>query len=98
MCVIQCALNVVDSSIWHTTPFEDLQPFLRCLLFCDIFDHAVNIGAMFYSDTVRGESRVLFPFRVTESVTQDTEQSIVASTEEDIAIEGLVAPVGDNGC
>lgn len=96
MLVIQCSLNVINGSIWHSTAFENIKPFLCCFCFCDFFDHTVELDAIFDSVAVLYKAVIHLPLGVAKSVTEHTKESIVTATEENIPVEGLVAPIWDN--
>ena len=96
--VIQGPLNVVDRRIRHTATFKDIQPLLRSLLHSGAFDHTIYLRTVLHSVTVSDESRVSLPLREAQSITQNAKQLIIATTEENISIAGLVAPVGYNRC
>lgn len=96
MLMIQRSLNVIYSGIWHSTAFEKLKPLLRCFCLCDFFNHTVELDAVFDSVAVLHEAVVRFPLGVSESVTQDTEKSIVTAAEENVTVEGLVASIRDD--
>jgi hypothetical protein len=96
--VIQGPLNVVYRGIRHTATLEDIQPLLRGLLHSGAFDHTIYLRTVLHSVTVSDEAGIGLPLREAQSITQHAEQLIVATTEENIPVAGLVAPVGYNGC
>lgn len=96
MLMIQCSLNIIYSGIWHPATFEKLKPLLRGFCLCDLFNHAIELESVFDTVTVLHEAVIRFPLGVSESVTQNAEQSIVAAAEENVAVESLVTSVGDD--
>jgi hypothetical protein len=94
--VVQCSLNVIYSGIWHSAAFEKLKPLLRGLCFCDLFNHTIELDAIFDAVAIRHETIVCFPLGMPESVTENAEKSIVAAAEENVAVEGLVASIRNN--
>jgi hypothetical protein len=98
MLVVQGSLDVIDSRIRHPTALEDLQPLLRRLLTGDILDHPIDVGAMFHSITVCDETNVGLPLGIPKAIGQHAEQAVVAATEKNVTIGGLVASVWYNRC
>lgn len=94
--MIKGALDIIHGGIWHTTPFKDFQPFLRGLLFGCLFNHTVDLCPMLNTDTVCDITLIGLPFRESQLVTQHSEQLVVSTSEQDVSIKGLVAPVGYN--
>lgn len=96
MLMIQCSLNIIYGSIWHSATFEKLKPLLRGFCFCDFFNHAIELYAVFDSGTVLDKAVVRFPLGMSESVTENAEKSIVTAAEENVTVEGLVASIRDD--
>lgn len=96
MLVVQRSLDVIDSRIRHSTPFEDLQPFLRGLLLGDILNQSIDIGAVFHTITVGDEARISLPLGESESIAQHTEQPVITAAEKNVAVGSLVASVWYN--
>lgn len=61
MGVIQCALDVVDCSIWHAATLEDIQPFVGGLLLGDLFDHPIYLLPVLHAVTVGDKPRIRLP-------------------------------------
>lgn len=89
-------MDVIDSRIRHSTPFEDLQPLLCGLLLGDFLNQSINIGTVLHAITVGDEAKIGLPLGESESIAQHTEQSIVTAAEKNVAVGSLVAPVWYN--
>jgi hypothetical protein len=98
MLVVQGSLDIIYSGIWHSAALEDLKPLLCCLLCCDAFYHAIYVSSVLDSVAICPEALVRLPFGMSQSVTEDTEKSIVTAAEKNIAIKSLVTSIGDNRC
>lgn len=98
MLVVQGPLDIIDRCIRHSTAFEDIQPFFRGLLLRCVLNQAVDISAVFDTVTVGDKSRVGTPFGESKAIAEHTKESIVAASEKNVTVEGLVAPVWYNGC
>lgn len=96
MGMVQCALDIVHCGVGHPAAFQDLQPLLRSLLFGPLLDEAVDLFAMLNSVAVGDEARIGLPLWIPKAIAQHPEEPIIASSEEDVSIAGLVAPIGDN--
>ena len=94
MGMVQGALDVVDCSIGHAAPFEDLQPFLGGLLLRRGLDQAIDFSPMLYSIAVCRKASIRLPLRVSQPVRQYAKQLVIPASEKNVTIEGLVAPVG----
>lgn len=97
MCMIQCALDIVDGCIGHPAAFKDLKPLLRRLLFRLLLDHVVEHFPVLDSATVCHKARICLPFGVPEPVAQNAKQLVIPASEEDIAITRLVASIRNDG-
>ena len=71
MLVLDRALDVVDSRVWHAASLENLQPFLRCLGHEFGFYERVDLGTVLDAERVREEAGVGFPFWTLEFVAED---------------------------
>jgi hypothetical protein len=96
MFVIQCSLDIIYGGIWHSAALEKLKPLLRGLCFCDLFNHTIELNSIFDAVAIRYEAVVRFPLGMSQSFTENAEKSIVATAEENVAVEGLVASIRDD--
>lgn len=96
MLVVQGVLNIVHSSVGHAAAFEYVEPFLCGLLLCDLLDHAINLRSVLHSGTICYKSIACLPLRMAQSITENSEESVISSAKEDIPIQGLVASIRDN--
>lgn len=96
MGMVQGALDIVDCSIGHAAPFENLQPFLGGLLLRSRLYQAIDFSPMLHSITVCRKTSIRLPLRVSQPVRQYAKQLVIPASEKNVAIEGLVAPVGHN--
>lgn len=95
--MVQCALDIVDSSIGHAAPLKDLQPFLGGLLLrCRLYQ-TIDLFSVLNSIAICREASICLPLREPQSIRQYSEQLIIAASEENVAVKGIVASVGYNG-
>lgn len=98
MLVIQGPLDVVDRCIRHSTALKDIQPFFCGLLLGCVLNQAVDICTVFHTVAVGDKSSVGLPLGESKAIAEYTKKSIVAASEKNVAVEGLVAPVWYNRC
>lgn len=99
MLVIQRALDVVDSSIGHSTSFKYLQPLLSGLLLRKVLNQPIDFRSVLDTIAVGDEASIGLPLGESKSITQNTKQLVVPTSKQNITIKGLVASVGYNrGC
>lgn len=96
MVVIQCSLDVIHSGVRHSAALENFKPFLCRLLSCNLFYHPIELDSVLDPITICHETTVRFPLGMTQSVTEDTEKSIIASAKKNVAVKSLVASVWNN--
>ena len=98
MGVIQCRLDVINSGVRHTTPFEYLEPFLRRSRLRHPLYYRLQLCPVLDSIAVGHELWVCRPLWLPDSFAQDAEEFVITTTQQDIAIGGLKAFVGNDGC
>lgn len=98
MLMVQGPLDVIDSCIWHAAAFEDIQPFFGGFLLCGILNQAIDICPVFDAVAIGDKSSIGLPVRESKTIAEHAEESIVATTEKNITVEGLIAPVWHNRC
>lgn len=62
--MVEGPLNIIDGGIWHPAAFQDLQPFLRRLLFDLLLDEAINLPSILDTVTVGNEPGIGLPLWV----------------------------------
>lgn len=99
MLMIQRPLDVVDSSIGHSTSFKYLQPLLSGLLLRKVLNQPIDFRSVLDTIAVGDEASIGLPLGESKSITQNTKQLVVPTTKQNISIKSLVASVGYNrGC
>ena len=73
MLVVQRSLDIINSSIWHPTPFKNIQPLLCSLLSSGTLNHAIDLSPVLHSVTVSDEAGIRLPLREAQSITQHAE-------------------------
>jgi hypothetical protein len=53
---------------------------------------------VFHTVTIGNKPSIGLPLGESKTIAEHTEESIVAATEKNVTIEGLVTPVWYNGC
>jgi hypothetical protein len=97
MRVIQCRLDVINSGVWHATPFEYFEPFLRGSRLCHLLYKSLQLYPVLDPIAVRHELWVCRPLWLLDSLAQYAEELVIPTAQEDIAIGGLEAFVGNDG-
>lgn len=94
--MVQRIHHIIHSGIWHSAPLKDLQPFLRCALPRLRLDQRFQDGTVLNPCIVGGEAWVLSPGWLAEFLAEDAEESVVSAADEDGAVGGGEALVGDD--
>lgn len=94
----QRPLDVIHRGVWHTLPLKDIQPLFGGLLRRNLLDLCLELVPVRNSLRVDLEFGVVFPLRLAQAVAQDTKQSVVAATKEDVAIFRLEGFIRDDRC
>lgn len=97
MLMIYRALNIIDSSVWHAAPFEDVEPLLRCLRLELVFYDPIESIPVLHSQCVRDEARICLPLRLPNLVAENAVEPIVAAANRDIRVLCFVCTVRDHG-
>ena len=87
--MIERLLHVVDGGVRHPLALENLQPLGRRLLLCQRFDHVLKLLTVGHTVGISNEPGILCPAWLANTLTQDPEEAVVATTEKDVAILGL---------
>ena len=98
MLVVQGSLDIIDCCIWHTAAFEDIQPFFGRFLLGGSLNQAIDICPVFHAIAICDKPSVVLPLGESKAIAEHTKESIVAATEKNVTIEGLVTPVWYNRC
>lgn len=99
MLMIQRPLDVVDSSIGHSTPLKYLQPLLGGLLLRVVLDQPVDFRSVLDTIAVGDEASIGLPLGESKSITQNTKQLVVPTTKQNVTVKGFVTSVGHyRGC
>jgi hypothetical protein len=98
MLMVQGPLDVVDRCVWHAAAFEDIQPLFGGFLLCSILNQAIDICPVFHAVAIGDKPSIGLPLRETKTIREHTEETIVATTEKNVTVEGLVTPVWYNRC
>lgn len=98
MHMLQRILNIIDPRIRHTTPLQQIQPFLRRLLLRQFLNVRLELLPVFDAHIVRDEAVIGRPFGLTELLAQNAEEPVVAAAYQQVAVGGLEAAVGYDGC
>lgn len=94
----QRPLNVIHRGVGHTLPLKDIQPLFGGLLRRNLLDFCLELVPVRDSLRVDLEFGIVFPLRLAQAIAQDTKQSVIAATKEDVAIFRLEGFVRDNRC
>lgn len=96
--VVQRPLNIVYRGVRHSLPLKDIQPLFGGLLGRNFLDFCLKLVPVRNSLRIDLEFGVVFPLRLAQSVAEDTKQSVVPATKQDIAVFRLEGLVRDNRC
>ena len=95
--VIQRALYIIDSCVWHATAFKCIEPLFRRLGFEFVFDDAVERVAVLDSKGVGDEARIRLPFGLGDFVAENAIQFVIAAADGNVGVFGLVGSVRYDG-
>ena len=98
MLMIHSSLDIIDSSVWHATTFENLKPFCSCLGSCLGFYQPFNRYTVLDAVLVGQEAIIGGPFRFTQFRAKDGKKTVIAAAKEDVAVESFEARIWDNRC
>ena len=94
--MVHRSLDIIDSGVWHAAALQHPKPFRRRLRTCFRFDEGFERDTVLDAGAVGQKARVNSPFGFAEARAQDSEETVVASSEEDIAVLGRKTGIGDN--
>lgn len=98
MLMVQRGLDIIDGGVGHATALQHPKPLRRRLRACFRFDEGFERDAVLNAGPVGQKARVRSPFALAEGCAQYSEEAVIATTEEDIAIPSTKAGVGNDGC
>lgn len=97
MVMIHRPLDIIHSRIRKPTSLEDSLPFCGCMPGHLSFNDSFQVRAVLDSTVVIDEAGVGFQVWLSELVAEDAEEAVVGASDEDAAVGGFEALVGDHG-
>lgn len=98
MLMVQCSLNVVDSSIRHATSFKNIQPLLSSLFLCKVLDQSIDICSVLDTVTIGDKASISLPLGKSKSVAENAEQLVIPTPKQNVPVKRFVAAIGYNRC